>query len=478
MDLEARATGQHEKFLALAARIRGLLAAAREDRDRRHPDPASVPADRRRVDLGVTEHLELARKAAADHAAEETSARDGLSSAATPAVAGAGSSALAELLIEGAALGVLLRDAQERDTASAALLPALTALSARADALVSSSAGRVSWAVAAQESIDTLVAAVQEEPLDTIVQDAGDVLAGPEFAEAQDRMAALLPAALRDRAGARIAEAAAATERAAQQRGKASDASTDLALVPQLESDVRAAEQSLAIALKALTDYVARAPGRLAAAKDRLESVAEHPDLSAAQEDALREADRAAAVEAAGEEAALVAALTQAAAARDAVDDAILTALDDDPDADPEAAAGVIAARAALDDAAIQDPVRDARTEYDAAAQRALDEWEVEVPASLWQAFLDFSAAAQTLGELGSQADRQALVDGIEAATDVLGAALDARDVRWRAQLEIDRVLTERAAADQAVARTADARVAAYARGDGVSGRTAAELQQ
>lgn len=476
MDLKARAAGQHDKFSALATKIRGLVAAARNERDRRHADPASVPVGDWRSELGVAEQFEMARQAAAANKAGEAIARTGLSAADTPAQAGAGSGTLADVLVEGAALGVALRDAQERSIYSTELLTALTALSARTDALVAASAGRLAWAEAQQHAIDELLAAVAAEPLDTIADEAEAAAAGSVLTDARDRVEALLPSPLLDRARLRIVEAEARVERATKKRAKAGEASADLAQLPQLESDVRTAEHTLAEAVSAITEYAARAPGRLSAAIEALGVIAVHPALTAAQEDALDEADRADAVDAAEKEADLAAALEAEQVARDDLDDAILTAVEANPDVDPSAAQPVVDAQAALTDPAIQNPLAAARTAYGAVARRALDDWEVEVPPSLWQALLDFATAERTLEELRSQVDRDSLIDAVTGATDILGDALNARDLWWRAQIEIDRILAERRAAEQAVIRTADARVAAYARGDGASGRTTSEL--
>lgn len=476
MDLEARAIEQHDKFTALATRLRGLVAAARQERDRRVDDPAAVPLESWRAQLGVAEHFEVAREAVAANTASETAARAGLSASDTPAEAGAGGGTLADVLVEGGGLAVALRDAQERTVVSTELLTALTALSARTDALVTASTGRVSWAAAQQKAVDDLLVAVAAPPFDTIVAEADDVATGAAFTLANGRVEALVPPALLERARQRILEADARVDHATRQRAKASDASADLALLPQLESDVRAAEQTLEAAVRELTDYVARAPGQLAAATERLVSVAAHPALTTAQELALDEADRADAVDAADKEADLATALDAELAAKDDVDDAILTAVDTDPDADPATAQAVIDARAALDDPAIQDPLDAARAAYGTTARRALDDWEVEVPPSLWQALVDLATAERSLEQLRSQSGRDQLITAVNDATDVLGDALDARDVRWRAQVEIERILAERRAQEQAAIRTADVRFVAYARGDGASGRTTPEL--
>ena len=243
-----------------------------------------------------------------------------------------------------------------------------------------------------------------------------------------------------------------------------------------LEGAVRDGERALARAEAALTAYVSRATGKIAAAVATFDAVAAHPDLDAAQYAALDPTGRADAITAAAAEGDLTVAADAVADAQRSVDDAILVALDAAPDDDPDTHPDVIAARAALADVTLQTPLTDARAAYDAAASAALDAWEVEVPPSVWEALADFVDARETLTGLSSQAARDALVTAVDDATDVLAAALDERDVAWRGDVEIDRHVARRAAAQRATAAGAAARRAGYGRGDGRSGRTAREL--
>src|SRR5690606_11303251 len=113
---------------------------------------------------------------------------------------------------------------------------------------------------------------------------------------------------------------------------------------------------------------------------------------------------RADAVAAAEAEDDLGEALAAEADARQALEDAILDARLDDPTVDPETVQAVIDARAALEADAIQDPLTQARTDYDQAARDALDAWEVEVPPALWEGLGSFLRARRILEELSDAA--------------------------------------------------------------------------
>lgn len=476
-NLHLRAIAQRNAYTALATVLRDRLGEVRRERDRRHPAPASVAPSDWPTALGSTQHVRVAGEALASNDAEVARIRAGLSLAATPAEAGAGGVALADLLVLHGWLSVSYRYARARQTAAESLAGQLADLVGRADAAVRSAETHVAWAHARQQVVDGLTTTLSQAPLATVVADAEAVRTGPALQAADAHLDQLLPEELRTRAEARLAEAAAVGEAAASQREKAESVHSDRGEVSQrLDAEVEAARAAHTEAVGALEAYVARAGGRLAGAGSVLAAVSQHPALTPAQADALDPAGRPDAVDAVGKETELAQAAAEVAAARTALEDARLTALDSDPDADPEQDAAVVAARDALADPALQDRLTDARVAYDAAAQEALDRWEVEVPPSLWDALEQFVTARACVEELADAARRNALVTDVENTGSALADALDVRDGRRRGDLVVARILAERTAVERAAVATAAARSTAYLRGEGPSGRTPAEL--
>jgi hypothetical protein len=133
-----------------------------------------------------------------------------------------------------------------------------------------------------------------------------------------------------------------------------------------------------------------------------------------------------------------------------------------------------VAARDHLASAAVQDPLTDARAAY-APLATDLDDWEVEVPATLWTAVIDLTAATRTLDELADQPARDAFVTALDDASDMVAAALNERDVAVRGDLLAEAEQISRAAGARATRSTTAARIGAYTRGDGMAGRTGSE---
>ena len=285
---------------------------------------------------------------------------------------------------------------------------------------------------------DALRTALAEPPLDTVVADAAAVDRTP----AQDRLAALLPDELRDRALARAREAGAVGDAAADaaEAGGASRTAVRATAYP-LDAAVDAAEQAFLLALAALRRYAGTAPAGIAAARAGLAGAAASPDLSTAQEQALDPAGRADAVAAATAESALAAAVATLGAAERDVDDAVVAALLADPDADPMLEAAVVTAVQHRDSAAVQDPLTAARSDYDDTARAALDEWEVEVPDVLWRAAAGLAAATAALDRLADQAARDALAGDVDTTGDALADAQDARARQVRTELAVGAAL-------------------------------------
>ncbi|GAA3650888.1 hypothetical protein GCM10022237_08300 [Nocardioides ginsengisoli] len=476
-NLHDRAVTQRTKYGDLADAIRQQLGDVRARRDLQHPDPDSVAPSDWPSRLGSVQHLRVARQALAANDTAIAQARAGLGAVDTPAEAGAGGSALADLLVIRGGLVVSERYAAERVATDEALIASLGALLGRADAAAADATAHVGWAQVQQDAVDRLKAALTAPPLDTIVADAAAVEGGADLTAADTKLDALLPTALRTRAEARIVEARAVETDAERQLDKAESTYSDRGEVShKIDTEVAAATTAFTDAVAKLEAYVSRSPGRLASARDAFIAVAAHPALTAAQSAALDATHRADAVDAATKESDLATATAAVAAAQAAVDDALLTALDADPDADPEADANVVAARAALADAGLQTPLTNARDAYDTATRDALDRWEVEVPPSVWDALAAFATAKDAATELADGGARNVLVTAVDQSCDDLAAALDVRDSRRRGDLVVARLLAERTAVERAAAATATARNAAYLRGDGPSGRTPAEL--
>jgi hypothetical protein len=476
-NLRDRATTQLALHEAAAATIDQRLIAAREELTRRHPDPASVPQDQWAAQLGATQHAAVSREALAALHADEQRIRTQIATIANPADAATFEDELRELLVEAARLRVEHRYARERVAGAESLVDALGRLAGAVAGGVEAARARRAEASTQQEEVEALAQALAAPPLDTVVADAAAVVAGSELTDARDRLAELIPDELRNRAAARYDEATAARDAATDHLRSANVAVADLdATISPIRSAVATADAEFGAAVTALRTYATTAAEQLAGATALLPGLADLADLTAAQEAALDPAGRATAVAAVGAEGDLATAVADVGAAGRDVDDAALAALVADPDADPFADAAVVAALAALNDAALQDPLNTARGDYDAAARDALDEWEVEVPPDLWTALGDLVAAERRLARLADQAARDALATDLDSAQDVLAAALDAADVEARKRWRVALVAAERAAQLAATESTAADRSGHYLRGDGPAGRTPPEL--
>lgn len=474
-DLHDRATTQRSIHVRVADDLRQRLHDARTELNRRHDTPDTVAVEDWHAEFGAAQHLAMARERASAYRAEQVATRSALAGVATPAEAGPAGAVLRAQMIGSAVLGVEVRHAQERVDAAELLIERLQQLTAWADREVAAADLRVSWGERRQESGDRLRAALAIGGLATVVADAAAARGGAEFTAADDRLDELLPTQLRARAEARLVEAHAVAA-AAQEHDSAVSPVADarLAATHPLDGAVAAAERTLLTSEAALEAYVAHATGRLSAAIATLESTAALDDLEPSQVAALDPAGRGDAITALGHEEDLAAAWADVAAAERAVAQAILEALDADPDADPMAAPTVVDAQDDLASAAVQDPLDAARSAY-APLAAALDEWEVEVPATLWDAVVAFVSARRTLDELADQGARDALVTALDDATDMLATALDERDVAVRGDVLIEANRADRSATARALAAGTAARIGAYTRGDGEAGRTASE---
>lgn len=476
-DLNDRAQAQLNRFTALTVAVRSRLGKVREELQRKAENPDLHEPPAWQTVFGAAQHLEVARARLAKNRADQLAVRAGLATVETPAEAGPQGGVLRDLMIAGARYEVEIRAAEERVAVAGALIESLGALLARCGAAAASAQERLAWGTEHQTLGQRLRTALTTPPLVSLIADANALTASAAFTAADTRLDALLPAELRTRATARLGEARSLIDARETLLTTADDAVGDLAAHARPgDAAVAAATADLLLAERALDEYIARSAGRLAAAATSLQRVAALPALAPAQSGALAAAGRAEAVTAAAAEQALASAFDAVAAARRDVDDAILAALADDPDADPETDADVIAARAAVDDATLQGPLTAARAAYDDDARHALDEWEVEVPSTLWQALADFADTRRVLHELGDQPSRNSLVSTLDAATDAFAAARDAADVAERTALQLSWRQAERRALVVAVEQTAPSRFIQYIRGDGVSGRATLEI--
>jgi hypothetical protein len=475
-DLKTRAERQLALNEAAATETTVALTAARTEQDRRIADPSAIAPEQWATELGARQHVELARAAVAAELATQAEIRLKLSRVSSPADTATHQALLRTSLTALARLRVLLRQGRERELSATGRIRALNTLVDTATARVSLSRSGVAQAAADQATAQAARQALTEPPLDTIAADASALRAGATFTSARDRLAEVLPDALRERAHQRYAESAKLADDAIEYHGTARTAEERVAAELNPAAAVGAAEQSFRSALAALSGYVAAAAAELAATRSALETVAAYPDLSPEQIKALDPAEREDAVDAAAAEQTLADAVAEVAILQQAVDDAVLSARLDDPDSDPETNEDVITAKEALDDQATQDALAAARTAYDQDARDALDAWEVEVPPELWHALTVFEDAAVTLDRLASTPARDALVNALDTAQDAYADALDEVDVQLR-RLQVARLeSTTRAARAHALTELSADRAGQYARGDGPAGRAADQL--
>lgn len=476
-DLHARAAHQRTLITDAAGVVTARLATARGELQLRHPDPASVSRDDWVTALGASQHQQLTRAALASVRTEQGLVREKIAGIANPADAETFEDELRELMIDEASLRRELRVADERVSAATAAIERLADLARQAEGEGRQAEDRTAWGLEHAELGSRLRDVLTDPPLDTIVVDADAVLNGPELTAADDRLDQLLPSELRARAEARSDEALAVVTSTQERLATLRDEADAVAVgTDPLTAAVAAAERALLSAERGLSDYAAGAPGGLARAVAALERVADHPDLSTAQADAIGTANHAAGVTAIGHEEDLAAALTAADALQRDLDDAILEALIEDPDRDPETVQAVSDARDALEAPAIQTPLSDARDAYDGDSRRALDEWEVEVPPSLWAALDEFVEARRTLERLADAGSRDALVQALDDAEDALAEALDDRDLALRTRWAIQLDEAARVGAATAAAASATERRRHYLQGDGPAGRSPAQL--
>ncbi len=473
-NLEDRAKAELATCQQRLTEAQQALAAAHDELDRRVADPAAVPPVQRRSQLGAAQHLAQATLDDVETRSDEADLRAKLAGIATPDAADPIVVDLRRNLIAQAGARVELRAATERAGIAKAEVGRTAIALGSADAACRAASSASTTAAARQQRLTELKTALAATPLSAVPADAAALRAGPVHTAATDRVADLLPALLLSRSAERRAEATQPfTE--AQARVTHADAKT-----AAQEIGSGGPEAALAVAAATLDGaeasaraYAGTAADRLAHASALLSSLATLPDLDPATSASIDQAapQRADAVAAAGKEKDLADAYAVWAALDRAVDDARLDALADDPDRDPAGVQAVIDAIAARDDPGVQDPLEDARTAYDAAAQGALDDWEAEVPPWLWAAVQDLHDETSTLDDLSDAAAAAALVTDLDAAIDAYAAAADTAAKRRRALAAVSQEATRRSAVAGVLAGTSGLRTAQYVRGDARGGR-------
>lgn len=274
--------------------------------------------------------------------------------------------------------------------------------------------------------------ALTQPPLSTLIADATAALASPEHAAAQARIDNALPAALRDRARERAAQASAFAQTLTTRRNAAQGAvHLEAEAGAQPANRLPRLQRALAAADAALVGYAGSAPGRLQGAVATLAQLATRQGnpLTAAQQAQLQDLQGSARPDAAAAENAQDDAAVALAAAAAALHGERLRTRISDPGGDmavmeADAVNHPVLVQARIDFDAAQGVFDAARTAYTAAQQRTLALWQAEVPDALWSEAATFFAADDALRTL--QAAPAALVNAAAAAEAALLAALEA----------------------------------------------------
>jgi hypothetical protein len=476
-NLSDQATTQADHFRDRLASARTALGAAQEDLDRRG-DPDSVEPGAWHQELGAEQYLKVAVGHLEQCRATEEATRS-QAQGATPEQLEALRPMLSDALMASADALVLVRHAIERLQQARSTKTSASALVARATDRLAAASAWETEAKATQAAHDGLRSSLAAPPVSTVTADASAMLAGSVVSDARDRLQELLPATLFDRAAARANEARRREARAAEVFNHADEVNNSvLSSRAGTAGGSRAARLRMERAEAEVATYVRRAAGALDRATDLLTPIASLADLDPVVAGALDEndADNDAAKDAAGLEQALADALATLDDRQADVDAAVLAALAEDPDRDPHTEGGVQAAVAARDDASVQNPLAQARADYDEAARTALSRWEAEVPPWLWAAARDYFDAVGMLQQLADGTSRQAMLDAWDESVDALADALDTEAVATRSAALVAAEVGTRSDAADALAATADARFFDYVRGGGPGGRTPWEV--
>jgi len=431
---------------------------------------AAVAAAQSAVTAGLDE-LKAATKDYTDATEAITDLRGQLSAIATPAD---GEPLLDELedeiIAQRTASAAMLVQQQAGEAARTALGSARKRLQ-DAESAIAAAQGEVTAEEMERAKREVAKAAVALPPLSDLPARATDLQASLVFTDAEARIAADFPAALRERSIARAGFAVDDADRAATMHRDVE------ALIAAHESTAGGAGDKLAAPTRALRDaedalydYVTRAVSRCNAAEAALVRIGGtvNPPLSAEVHDAINDAvalpEREAAATAEGERDIAADAVDVAQATYDleylevfAADGAegVTTALAD-------ATSDLAEANEGLDDA--KDALADAEAAYDGAMRETMQVWRAAVPDSAWRDLADFDAASRAIDEF--KQNPSALVTAVtNAEAALLTASLAVEDEAQRQRAYAQALEASGGAAEAAASLLERARFSAL-RGD------------
>ncbi|MEO1057720.1 MAG: hypothetical protein AAFY28_12465 [Actinomycetota bacterium] len=493
-DLEQKAQDALDALDAQLAEVSAHVEALRADIEHtfvERPDPndptvvqgpEDLPRNELAANCGARQHVELARALLLASQGRQATIRAALAAIDSPDDGDTHVVALRAELIEAGRLDVELREAEERLEAATVEVGALSrvadSMSARRGVLVE----RHAWAAARSDRSAALRADLPARhgtmPVWEKASGALDPAPGSPYADADARLDDLLPTDLRVRAVERSNEALARERATATHLAELTSVERDLLerLRPRT-APVEHRRRELDAAEAALAAHVAGAADRIDWALAELAAATLHPDLSTNQAESLDPADRAGSDEAIASEAALTGALAALEVARRAADQERIKALADDPAATTATVPDWGDAENAIaDDGTLATAVATARGAHTDAHLGILDDWEVEVPETLWVAVEGFVLATATLQELAVSSYETALVQALDDAEQALADAWDQADAAWTSEWLVARDRAEREALAASTAATSTRRRRQFSRGDGSSGRTRREL--
>ena len=303
----------------------------------------------------------------------------------------------------------------------------------RSDSAIATAQAAVVAEQAAHNKREAAKAAVTQPPLNALAARATSVLASATFNNANARIQADFPQALRDRSIARAAFALDDADRAATMRKDVENlVASHYTSSGSAADKIAAPARALAAAEAALYDYVARGVSRCDAAEATLARIGAttNPPLTAEQHADIDDAVSLPAREAAA----------TAEDARDTAADAVdvaqaeydLEYLEVFAEAGAQGVADALAdsnsdlakAKEGVDDAS--DALTDANNDYDAGMRDEMRAWRAAVPDSAWRDLADFDAASRTLDELKQNpATLSIAVTNAEAALLAASVAVD-----------------------------------------------------
>jgi len=326
------------------------------------------------------------------------------------------------------------------DNARAAVTASRSRLQ-HADSGLAAAQGAIPAAEAARTKREAARTAVTLPPLSELPARATTLLASPTFLDAEARIEADFPQALRDRSAARAAFVTDEADRAATQlRDVRALVASHYTSAGNAADKLAALSRALGDAEAALFDHASGAVGRADAAEATLARIGsdQNPPLSAEEHGAIDDAvalpERETAATAEGERDIAIDAVDVAQAKFDLE---YLEVLAEDGEegvtaALADAGSDLAEAKEELDDAL--DGLTAAETAYDNAMRQTMEAWRATVPDSAWRDLADFDAARRVLEELAlSPAALGTAVTDAEAALLAAELEVDEEAQRLRA---------------------------------------------